>query len=926
MSFIQRIASFIREQNFELRNLTIVVPSQRATKYLANALVAEFGGPIFAPNMVTIDQWVKSYYPNCIDNTRLLLKLYEVHQEIVSDPETFEDFVQWATMLINDFDDIDKYLLNPKDVFKNLHEIKELEAWNLEENEMSDIQRKFLDFWEKLPDYHEKLFVKLNEQGKITSANAYRKLAESDLNFEGHHIFAGFNALSNAESTIIRKLLRVGKADFFIDADDYYLNDNIHEAGTFIRKSIQALELKNPNWTGNKISSSPMNLRIVECPQKTGQVKVAASELASLSKEELDRTAIILADETLISALVQNIPSHVEQANITLGLPLTHTPIRSWVETIFRIQENKKRFKTSAIYHSDLIGFLHQVFILVIATEREKKSLAEIEFNTSSKNKVFQSPAKLNISQRINEILIAITTDWKDDWQLAIKQIRLLNELLISFLSPTNEFELNCLTSFDVSINAFDKIVHEGLPTMTLKSFKSLFFQHWSSANLSYHGNPTKGLQIMGILETRLLDFERIMILGFNEGSLPTNNSLKSLIPLDLRNLLGLPSTRDKQGVFAHHFYRLLHEAKQVTATYSSTSDQLGSQEKSRYLLQLELELPLANKNFSISREMYSVPLNEVSKIELGMISKSSFIIDRVHQFFQRTISASSINKYNICPLDFYYRYLVEFGEEKSVEEDIETHTFGTFIHNTLDALYQPYSKYNKEGELIYEDPPAITEQIIEGMMASFPEKLTQEFINYFDGDAILFQTGKNALSFAVAKEMTMKFLEAEKQFVKKSTEPLFIERLESRFDTSFQIEINGEQKTIKIGGYIDRVDKVGEKYRVIDYKSGKVKEDNVTLSESNGKLNFRKTKFAVQLAFYALMFEEKYNVLPDEVLILSLIDPKRNYILKGNKNESLQEISEEVKLFIKELYEEMTDKTIDFMHDKYSYYCQFCS
>ena len=929
MAFISRVAKFIHDGNFDLKSLTVILPSQRAIKYLSNALVKEFGGPIFAPKMLTIDQWVKTFYPNCIDRTRLLLNLYEVHKEIEANPESFEDFVQWATMLLSDFDDIDRYLLEPKEVFKNLLDIKELEAWNIEEREISETQKKFLAFWEKLPEYHEKLELRLKKRDKITTARAYRNLAEENLQLLSGNslIFAGFNALSSAETIIIKKLIRSGQAHFLVDADAYFMEDTIHEAGLFIRRNIQHLELNDPNWIISNIGNKPLDVRIVECPQKTGQVKVAAAALAQLTEEELQSTAVILADETLISALVQNIPANVKQANITLGLPLTQTPVKSWVEAIFRIQENKKRFKTAAIYHADLMSFMHQIFVLMVASDFEKNKMADIELKTSTKNKVFQSPSKLDISAKINEILLAITEAWDDDWIKAISQIRELNRLLIQATPSSNQFEINCLLTFDNAIASFQKIVEEGLPKMALKSFKSLFYQHWSTTSLAYHGNPTNGLQVMGILETRMLDFERLIILGFNEGSLPTTNPIKTLIPLDLRSMLGLPSTRDKQGVFAHHFYRLLHEAKHMTATFTSAADNLGSQEKSRYLLQMELELTSLNKQLNVKHEMYAIPIDEVSKIETGILQKTPFIIDRVHQFFERTISASSISKYISCSLDFYYRYLVEFGEDKSVEEDIETHTFGTFIHNTLDTLYAPYATFNKEGERMHIDSPPITEAIIDKMIADFPEVLKKEFIDYFDGDDSLFQTGKNALSFSVAKEMTLKFLEAEKDFVMNSQEPLTIERLESRFDTSFTIEIENEVKTIKIGGYVDRVDKVGNRYRVIDYKSGKVTKENVTIGRKKGseKLNFKTTKHALQLAFYALMFEEKYGVLPDEVLIISLIDAKGKYPLCGKENQSINEISEQVKEFVQEIYSDMIDSTIDFTHNKSAFYCQYC-
>lgn len=929
MKFIDKIAQTIKDRPEEVQNITIILPSQRAIKYLSNALARAFGKPIFSPHMFSIDLWVQSIFPNCIDNTRLLLLLYEVHQQIENTPESFEEFSKWATILLQDFEEIDRHLLNTEDVFQNLLSIKELEAWNIEESEISEMQYKFLKFWEKLPLYHEKLRIKLKEKKYTTLPAAYRALAEKDELYDSQfYIFAGFNALSASELKIIRRLQSRGQALFIIDADNYYLQDEFHEAGYFLRHALDFLQLSNPSHVIDKISKDTLNVRVVECPQKTGQVKVLAAELAGLTSSELEETVVVLADESLLSPVIQNIPSNVGNANITLGLSLSQTPIKSWVELLFSIQENKKRYHTQALYHSDLMSFIHHVFVGAVASAFEKENMAEIEFKTTQKNKVFQKAASIDISDRMNEIISLLTTDWNDDWLNAIHLIRRVTKIIIGLIPREKEFELNCLLVFDNQIHSFYKIVEEGLPLMALKSFQNLFFQHWSVGKLSYFGNPTKGLQIMGILETRLLDFKRVFIIGFNEGNIPNTYAIKSLIPMDLRGLLGLPSIKEKQGVFAHHFYRLLHHAQYVTATFSSTTDQLASHEKSRYLLQLELELSATNKNINMQHELYAIPIQNITTSEDGIIAKTPFILRKIEEYFSSTISASGINRYLTCPMDFYYRYILQFGEEKNVEEDIETNTFGTLIHNTLEKLYWPYAKYDKNGEIKLNEPPTLTEDAMDEMITKYNGILHQEFLSYFDQDENLFKKGKNALSYRVADEMTLKFLKTEKEFIKKLNQPLFIERLEAGFKASFQVEIGGEMKTIKIGGFIDRIDKIGENYRVIDYKTGKVYPDDVYLNtnKSDHRMNFQKTKHAIQLSLYALMFNEKYGFYPDEIKISSLLEPSLHLPLTSDNGQDIEEITTEAKEFVKSIYEEMIDCKTNISHVSSSLYCKFCS
>ena len=932
MKFLKQLAAHIKDKNYDLRSLSIILPSERATKYLAEALLAEYGKPIFSPEITTIDRWVKKHSKPIIDNTRLLIRLFEMYRETDEGRfETFEEFTTWGSMLLSDFDDIDRYMLDYKQVFKNLKAIKELESWKIDEEKLSASQKKFMEFWERIPNYYDKLHQKISEKGFVTAGLAYRQLAENPevlfkKNENQFFIFAGFNALSLAELTIIKKLIRRNRAEYIINADKYYLENPIHEAGAFLRKNIDFLEIKNPLFITDNLNNKELNIQVVECAQHTGQVKVAATELEKLSQDEVNETLVLLSDESLIGAMVKNIPASIGKANVTLGLPLSQTPIKSWVELIFDIQENKIRFKTEAFYFKDLQRSINNVLILSSLDAKEKNQLVKLEQETIRKNKIFQRVDSLNIGQKAEIMLQSLSINWKNDWKLAMSQIRKLNNILLESLSQNAEFERNIVLIFDDALLEFQQIIEEGIPEMNLRSFKSLFYQHWNGKNMAFHGNPTNGLQIMGLLETRLMDFERIFILGFNEGKLPGTNPVRTIIPMDLRYGLGLPSTRDKQGIFAHHFYRLLHHCKNAWITYTTAAEQIGSNESSRYLLQLKLELAKINQNVKISNQFYTVPFPEFNELPSNVVDKKPEIIARLDSFFERAISASALNKYLSCPLDFYYRYLVEFGEEKSVEEGVESNTFGSFIHKTLEVLFKPFAQRDEDGDYVTPSPPPISTSDIDKMLNDFNPILYSQFLEFFGGDESLFKNGKNLLSYEMAMEITKNVLIKEKEFISNTTELVYIEQVEAAMNTELEVNVNGELKRIKFKGYIDRIDRIGDKFRVIDYKSGKVKDEDVKFKvlEEGLKQSFKKTKHALQLTLYCLFFKEKYNCFPDQAIIMSLVKSDKLFVL--NYEEEIEGMTLVFKDLVEELLNEIYNLDIHFEHDSDAKYCGYCT
>ena len=956
MKFIPKIAKFIHSEELDLSHLTIVLPSERAKKYLTSALFDVYQKPLISPQMITMDKWIKSYSPETvIDKTRALIRLYEIHQKEVfkstSDSasysdESFDEFIKWGDILLSDFNEIDRYLLDAKQVFKNLTDIKEIENWSFGEEKLTEAQVRFMEFWDRLPGYYYALNDVLSKNSTCYSGKSFKFLANNiDVVFKedkNHRfIFAGFNALSKAELSIIRQLETMGRADVFIDADVFYLDNKSHEAGFFLRELQSELGQKNLNFVGNNLSKNKLNVDMIECAQNTGQVKVASTVLSELSEEELNNTLLLLADESLIASLMKNLPKSIGKANITLGLPIRNSLMKTWVELMFSVQENKKRFHTDAIYFNDLKDFSKHPFVLGMIDESEKQQLVELEQTIIKYNKIFISFEHLKIGETTKKLLSLLLHNWKIDsventWKEPMNLIREMNQLMYKNLGEELVFEKAILEGSDASLIDFQNGIEEGIPVMGLKSFKQLFNQHWGNKSIAYHGNPMEGLQIMGLLETRMLDFKKIICIGMNEGKMPPTNPIQTMIPMDLRAYLGLPTPREKQGLFAHHFYRLLHSCEDLTVTYTSALESIGSNEPSRYLMQLELELSRIHSNIAVKKSIYTLEGKQDTVSET--IQKTPEIFQRMDDMLLKSSSASLFKTYLTCPLDFYYKRVMEFGEEKEVEEEVESNTFGTFIHNTLEILYTPFARFNEDGEKNTPPPPNITSYDVEKMLKEYELIIYQQFLNHFNNDKDAFLLGKNRLSFEMAKKLTENFLKSEIKFLSEQKELVFIESLESRFEEMIEIEVNGVQKKVNLMGFVDRIDRVGDKIRIIDYKSGKVESKDVsfftqyakdTEEDIEGKIykSLTERKHILQLTQYAYLYYKKYGVVPESSIISFISNNFKPFVLTAKKYD-LKEFIKNYPEYLGEILTEMYNDEILLEHidrGPFNTFCKYC-
>lgn len=945
IKFTDQVAGYIQShKNIPLENWTIILPSERARQYLQKSLFEAYGKPILSPRMLTIYRWIESLTTETIlDKGRLMLRLFDVHRSQARSEidHSFDEFMKWGTILLSDFDEVDRYLISSRQLFRNLKDIKELENWSFGNETLSESQKRFLEFWERLPGYYTAFNKQMEDSDTIYMGKAYRKVSDNiDVVFrknkDAHFLFAGFNALSPAEMMIFTQLRNMGRGHILIDADRFYLEDKNHEAGTFLRSLQEVLGTKDLPFVQDSLSNDPKKVEIISCAQTTGQAKVVGTLLEQMDEEKLKETLVLLADESLIVPLLKNIPAKVGKANITLGLPLKDSSLRTWVELIFRIQEGIEKYGRVTAYHRDLMNCWNHPFMIAVLTDGEIRQVQQREKHMRKFNTVFQNPANAGVPGTLQEIIDLLYTPWKSNWQTALECVRLMNRKIYEKLEVAEEFEKALIEGFDHALVDFENCIREGIPEMSLRTFKILFNQQWMPESMAYYGNPIEGLQIMGLLETRLLDFRTIIVLGMNEGKMPPTNPIQTLIPMDLRRYFGMPTPREKQGIFAHHFYRLLHQCEEMYITYTTSSESLNTNEPSRYLMQLELELSRINPNMELSKKFYTID-NEDSESRITAVRKTPEVMARLDELFASGTSASAIKTFISCPLDFYYKYVLKFGEEKKVEEEVESNTFGTFIHEVLEELYEPFSRRDKEGNLKEKQPPSLQPEDIDRMLKNYDLLLQKRFSTHFNNDPRAFETGKNYLSFSMAKELTERFLKFEKkELIALHNQAFFIEGLEQEFNQLIEVEVFGEPKQIRLKGFADRIDSCNGRIRIVDYKTGKVEKNDVGMNISGNPGDeaqdlyelCKKSKHFFQLLVYNYLYFRKYNVIPANCAIISFVkldnSPFNINLGEYDMQQAIFHFTDVLRLLLEDIY----DPSVPFVHNTQDYfsYCEYCN
>ncbi|MDB4083072.1 PD-(D/E)XK nuclease family protein [Vicingaceae bacterium] len=906
-SFLTRIAKYsIKKHGDKLGNLTLVLPNRRAIVFLKEEFKKELKKASWLPQFFSLEDFIQQLGNyNLLDPTDLIFNLYKVHQEIEgSAAETFEEFMGWGSTLLQDFNEIDRYLVNAQDLYGFLTEAKALETWNVENNELTEFQHKYLRFWNKLGEYYSLFNQHLKAEGAAYQGLGFRSVAEQLAKKEEpknkfeNVIFAGFNALTEAEKGIIDYYVQEHAAETIWDADEYYLNDKFQEAGTFLRDHRSKAKGAF-NWIGEDLLTEPKNITVYGVMGNIGQAKLIGN-LIDANKEQ--ETAVVLSDESLLVPCLEGLPQGISATNVTMGYPITSATVYSWLASYLDLYAKfNQSTEKNAFYHKNVTEFLQhnvqQHFNKAVRTEVER-----LTKRMSQEKSIFVPFTEF---EALNQALgfTAFGLEKNTAVLLAQTVLQLIQALRLAGKDSLDSLNIECLAELEKSFNRLERLIQKEKELTEIENLIEIFKQIVSKQSISFVGKPLGGLQIMGVLESRTLDFENVIISSVNEGMLPSGKSQNSFIPFDIKHKFGLPSHQEKDAIFAYHFYRLLQRASNISILYNSKVDQLEGGERSRFIEQLLHEFPRKNPQSTI-QEINVSPKPLANPIQPISIPLTDDIREKMRYKLEHKLSASALNLYLACPLSFYYRYVIGLKEEDSFQEKIEDHMLGQLVHESLKTLYEPL--INKT--LIKEDLKTIYSKI--------DKKLAKEFKKQLNTNAA---TGNHKLTFEVAKKFIQHQIQHDLADIAKGHK-IVIKELEEEHSCSIPLKIND---TLEVGfnlfGKIDRIDEFNGEVRIIDYKTGGTALKDLK-NKKLEKLLENDSPKSVQLMLYKYMYRKNTGQDVDSG-ILSLKNISSGYLALDNKD--WVEIFEGLLKMV--AYEILADAA-DLQHNKESKYCSFCN
>lgn len=884
-SFLDKIAQVLIENySGKLSNTIVVLPNKRAKIFLIEALKKQVSTNILSPEIISIEEFIQDIAGiRSVDPIELLFEFYEVYLSVTekANQQSFELFANWAKTLLQDFNEIDRYLLDPTHVLSYLKDIEDIKKWGIEVENKTQLLENYIDFWKLLPNYYQSLYSHLLNKGIGYQGLIYREAVNnlnhfSDSIKEKQFVFAGFNALNKSEEEIVQHLLASDQAKIYWDVDQTFLNDPFHDAGLFVRRFKENWKHYKSNpfeWIVDDFSQSK-NIQIIGTPKTVGQAKIAGSIIENIIDENsnttLDKVAIVLGEENLLVPLLYSLPSTVGALNITMGYSSKNNPAQILIAKLFKMHTNalSRNAKSYVLYYKDVLDILTHPLV-------EPYAKTSVLVNVINQNNyTFITHHKLvELNPNPSDLFLLLFQKWERGSMAVLETISSLLLTIKNNLSNDNEEEKITKAFVYAIFKVINKLInyyskHEHIDK--IETLYAIYKQVIDLAEVSFEGEPLNGLQIMGVLESRVLDFETVIITSMNEGKLPAGKSQNSFIPYDVKKELGLPTFKEKDAIYTYHFYHLLQRAKNIYLLYNTESEGLDAGEKSRFITQLEVE---KQPNHTLTHEIYNAVLPETAYQPM-VIPKSELVMLRLKEIAEKGFSPSALTSYIRNPIQFYFQKILRISEVEEVEENIALNTLGTIIHETLKVLYEPFiGKFLSEAA------------ILSCFKLLDDEVLKQFKLVYKEGEI---KKGRNLLAFEVAKRNVSNFLKVELESIKNG-DAIKILALEQRFERI--LEHPSLPFPVKIGGSVDRIEEHNGNIRIIDYKTGKVEKSNVTLKSWKGLTEGIKNDKIIQVLAYAFMFEKEANGKPIEAGIISFKNLKSGFLpftFKENKEETV--------------------------------------
>lgn len=830
-TFLKQVAHDLynkTEGNFT--KVAIVFPNKRASLFFNEYLAQESDRPIWSPTYVSISELFRQSSDLSIaDPIKLVCDLYKVFQKATGSKETLDDFYFWGEMLIADFDDADKNMADTHALFSNLKDLNELmdnydfleegqkEALsqffhNFSINQVTELKQRFISMWNVLGDIYTEYKALLESQSIAYEGMLYRQVIEQ-LDVEAlpynKYIFVGFNVLNKVEHTLFKKLNEAGKAMFYWDYDTFYLNKTPHEAGEFIRRNLRDFPSELPASFFDNLNQ-PKEVTFIESPTENGQVRYLPQWIRENLTSQEKETAVVLCNEALLQPVLHALPDNVKHINITMGFPLSQTPAYSFVNALMELHTSGYNPNNGRYLFAEVISVLKHPYTRQLSPEAEK-----LEQNLTRDNRFYPLPSEL----KQDNVLELLFTPRRNNLDLCSMLSEALKEVAVIYqqqaASHSDAFDQlyrESLFKTYTLVNRFHTLIESKELNVQAGTFQRLLTRVMSSSSIPFHGEPAIGMQVMGVLETRNLDFRHLIMLSVNEGQLPKAGGDSSFIPYNLRKAFGMTTIDHKIAVYAYYFYRLMQRAEKVTLVYNTATDGINRGELSRFMLQFLIEwgYPVLRKQLEAAQSPQdSTPI---------IIEKTPDVMERMKSVFdfrsnpKALISPSALNCYLDCPLKFYYKYVALLSAPDEVTADIDSAKFGSIFHYAAEHIYKDLTAHGKliskeNLETLLKDEVRLQTYVDNGFKELFFNLPPNEQPEY---------NGIQLINSAVIVKYIQQLLRNDLRYA-----PFTFVGSEQRIFENIEICTSTGDIQSRIGGIIDRIDSKGESLRIVDYKTG---------------------------------------------------------------------------------------------------------
>ena len=836
-SFLKLVAADLyKHTEGNLAHTAVVFPNKRAGLFFNEYLAQESDSPIWSPAYVSISELFRSLSPWEVgDPVKLVCELYKIFRRETQSTETLDDFYFWGEMLISDFDDADKNKVDTDKLFSNLQDLRNImDDYTFIDDEQEEairqffqnfsierrtaLKERFISLWDVLGNIYKGFRESLASQNIAYEGMMYRHVIEhldvDKLPYE-KYVFVGFNVLNKVEHTLFTQLKDVGKAVFYWDYDEFYMKENrqavTHEAGEFIRRNLR--DFPSP-LSGElfKNLSKPKEVHYIASSTENAQARYLPQWIRNNLTTPEKETAVVLCNEALLQPVLHSLPAEVKHVNITMGFPLSQTPVYSFLITLLELHTHGFNFKSGRYTFQSVVTLLKHPYTRQLTGQAEL-----LEKELTRNNRFYPLPGELGK----DEFLTQLFTPLSGNLNLCIRLSETLQQVASIYQANTsgtedtdafNQLYRESLFKAYTTINRFRTLIEEDELTVQSETFRRLLVKVLSATNIPFHGEPAIGMQVMGVLETRNLDFRHLVLLSVNEGQLPKSGGDSSFIPYNLRKAFGMTTIEHKIAVYAYYFYRLLQRAERITLIYNTSSDGLNRGEWSRFMLQFLIEWP-----HPITRQFLEAGQSPQGTSSIT-VEKTPDVMRRMQSLFdvranpKAKFSPSALNYYLDCPLKFYYRYVAGLSAPDEVSAEIDSATFGSIFHYAAEHIYKDLTTHgkviNKEAlETLLRNEVKLQDYVDTAFKKLFFNVPQNEKPEY---------NGVQLINSAVIARYLKQLLQNDLRYA-----PFTFIASEMEVDEPIDIQTPKGVIKSRIGGIIDRMDSKDGTLRIVDYKTG---------------------------------------------------------------------------------------------------------